>query len=138
MLKELFRKRKKHTFFVVLLIVVVLLIFIGLLVKLNYISDKGQTDSSVKFKEAIEKQYPELKDFEIQDSFAGTKIKTDIIEGERYYVYLTLGSGVPIAKATCFRVDSDFKVYRVGEFPNSLDSYIGYTDVNPLDCKGIK
>lgn len=87
--------------------------------------------------EQIEQTYPEFADFENQPSFAGTSVKVVLDEGEYYFAYLTQGSGVPIAKATCFRVDWQ-TAYRIGEFPNPFDSYLGYSDVDPKTCKGIR
>lgn len=89
-------------------------------------------------KNAIETEYPEFKDFEKQTSFAGQTV-TAVSEGnDNYFAYLEAGSGVPIAKATCFRVDRMLKVYKVGEFPDMLDSYSGYRDINPINCAGVK
>jgi hypothetical protein len=86
----------------------------------------------------IESAYPELKDFESQKSFAGQSVNFLIDGDDHYFAYLVLGSGVPVAKATCFRVDHLMRVYKIGEFPDPLDSYAGYRDVNPKNCVGIK
>ena len=88
-------------------------------------------------REMIEQIYPEFADFENQPSFAGQSVKVLLEDGEYYFAYLTHGSGIPIVKATCFRVDWK-TAYKVGEFPNLLDSYRGYQEVDPKTCKGIR
>jgi hypothetical protein len=85
----------------------------------------------------IEQGYPEFADFENQPSFAGQSVKIVLEDGDYYFAYLTHGSGIPIIKATCFRVDGQAS-YKIGEFPNPLDTYLGYPDVDPQTCKGIR
>ena len=87
---------------------------------------------------AIEGEYPGLRDFENQQSFAGQSVKAQVDEGDYYFSYLVHGSGVPITEATCFRVDRVGRVFQVGVFPDPVDSYAGYRDVNPRNCRGIK
>ena len=88
-------------------------------------------------REMIEQSYPEFADFENQPSFAGQSVKVVLEDGEYYFAYLTHGSGIPIIKAACFRVDWQ-TAYKLGEFPNPLDSYLGYQEVDPKTCKGIR
>lgn len=88
-------------------------------------------------REMIETTFPEFADFENQPSFAGQSVKVVLEDGEYYFAYLTLGSGLPIIKATCFRVDWQ-TAYKIGEFPNPYDSYLGYPDLDPQTCKGIR
>lgn len=87
---------------------------------------------------AIESEYPDLKDFASQKSFAGQSIKTQSYGDDYYFAYIVHGSGLPIAQAACFRVDRLLRVYKVGEFPDPLDSYIGYSGVDARTCAGIK
>lgn len=89
-------------------------------------------------KAAIESKYPEFKNFENQKSFAGQSIRMTTNGSDHYYAYIVHGSGLPIIQATCFRVDRAFRVYKVGEFPDPVDSYMGYPDINPMNCKGIR
>ncbi len=96
------------------------------------------SDIESRKKVAIEKEYPEFKGFVENCSFAGISIKAIEDGNDHYFAYILNGSGIPILKATCFRVDRMFRVYKVGEFPEPLDSYVGYTDINPIDCSGIK
>ena len=103
----------------------------------------GVDDFEIHRRRAIAEAYSEFsEDYEIQPCFAGCSVK--VIEDARsyYYAFITHGSGLPIAKATCFRVDggptTTFKVTKVGEFPDMTDSYMGYKDVDPKTCKGIK
>ncbi len=63
-------------------------------------------------KNAIESEYPELKEFESQKSFAGQSIKIEVDGIDHYFAYIVHGSGLPIVQATCFRVD---RMYRVLE-----------------------
>ncbi len=85
----------------------------------------------------IENTFPEFADFENQSSFAGQSVKVVLEDGEYYFAYLTHGSGIPIIKATCFRVDWQ-TAYKIGEFPNPYDSFRGYSDLDPQNCKGIR
>lgn len=101
-------------------------------------SELDETDILTSKKEAIVTAYPEFKNFETSDSFAGVSVKTVEKGNDHYFAYITHGSGLPIAEATCFRVDRMMRVYNVGEFPDYLDSYAGYRDVNPVDCSGVK
>lgn len=98
----------------------------------------GLTDIEKRKREAIEDVYPEFKNFDTNTSFAGTFIETTQRDSDHYFAYIVNGSGVPIALATCFRVDRMFRVYKIGEFPDYLDSYIGYTNIDPVTCSGIK
>jgi hypothetical protein len=95
-------------------------------------------DRVVAARNAIESAYPEFTNFEEQESFAGRTVKSEADDGDYYFAYIVLGSGLPIAKATCFRVDRTDRVFKVGLFPDPVDSYAGYRDVNPRNCKGIK
>lgn len=87
--------------------------------------------------QAIESQFPNFKNFESQKSFAGTSIKKIQEGADSYFAFETLGSGVPIATATCFRVDKMNRVYKVGEFPQPIDQVAGYADIDPKTCNGI-
>ena len=87
---------------------------------------------------AIESEYPDLKDFASQKSFAGQSIKTQSYGDDYYFAYIVHGSGLPIIQATCFRVDRLLRVFMVGQFPDPLDSYIGYSGVDARTCAGIK
>lgn len=89
---------------------------------------------------AIEKEYPEFKDYEYweETSMTPRKIASEQDGNDFYFAYIQEGSGVPVAKATCFRVNRMLEVFKVGTFPDNLDSYAGYIDVNPKNCIGIK
>jgi hypothetical protein len=87
---------------------------------------------------AVEKQYPEFSNFENQNSFAGHAIRSRSAQNDYYFAYLVLGSGLPVASATCFHVNQSGQVFKTGLFPDPLDSFIGYIDVDPVNCKGIK
>jgi hypothetical protein len=97
-----------------------------------------QPDQLAIRRDAIETAYPQLKDFESQESFAGQSVKTAVYDSDYYFAYMVLGSGLPVAQATCFRVDRVGRVFQVGVFPDPLDSYAGYRDVDPRNCQGIK
>ena len=84
----------------------------------------------------VESKYPEFKNFENQESFAGQSVKTGVDGSDHYFAYIVHGSGLPIVKATCFRVDKMLAVFKVGIFPKSADSYVGYKDINPITCGG--
>ena len=107
--------------------------------KSTIITPPLDNDSSIsRKKKAIETEYPELKNFESQKSFAGQSIKVEIDGIDQYFAYIVHRSGLPIVQATCFRVDRMDIVFKVGEFPDFLDSYQGYRDVSPKTCAGIK
>ncbi len=89
-------------------------------------------------RKAIEAAYPEFSDFENQPSFAGQSVVPAVIDGDYYFAYLVHGSGVPIAQATCFRVDRVGRVFETGVFPDPLDSSSGYRRVDPRNCRGIE
>ena len=86
----------------------------------------------------METAYPQFKDFENQKSFAGQSVKSEVDDGDYYFAYIVHGSGLPIAQATCFRVDRVGRVFEIGVFPDPVDSYAGYRDLNPRNCRGIK
>ncbi len=87
----------------------------------------------------VESLYSKFKNFETRESFAGTRVKTVIDGSDYYFAYITLGSGVPIVAATCFRVDADYKLYFIGELNDSgVNGGVIYNDVDPVECAGIK
>jgi hypothetical protein len=102
------------------------------------VADDAQRDLVALRREAIETEYPKFKDFENQKSFAGKSVKSEVDEGDYYFAYIVHGSGLPIAEATCFRVDRVGRVFEIGVFPDPVDSYAGYRDVNPRNCRGIQ
>jgi hypothetical protein len=102
------------------------------------IADDAQPDLVALRRNAIETAYPEFKDFETQKSFAGKSVKSEVDEGDYYFAYIVHGSGLPIAEATCFRVDRVGRVFEIGLFPDPVDSYAGYRDINARNCRGIK
>lgn len=102
----------------------------------------GFDDFEIHRRRTIAEIYPEFsEDFEKQPCFAGCSVK--IVEDSKsyYYAFITHGSGLPIVKASCFRVDggptATFKVSKIGEFPDMTNSYIGYRDIDPETCGGI-
>ena len=101
-------------------------------------TDDAQPDLVALRRNAIETAYPTFKDFENQKSFAGQSVKSEVDDGDYYFAYMVLGSGLPIAQATCFRVDRVGRVFEIGVFPDPVDSYAGYRDVNPRNCRGIR
>lgn len=103
-----------------------------------YYDDATNQQVIVLKKAAIVKAYPDLKDFEQTDGFAGHEVRVVGDNSDHYFAYLILGSGVPIAEANCYRVDRAMRVFQVGVFPDPVDSYAGYRDVNPRNCQGIK
>lgn len=105
---------------------------------LPILDKSGNDDILSRKKMAIESEYLELKNFEDQKSFAGQSIKIVNNGNDHYFAYIVHGSGLPIVQATCFRVDRMFRVFKVGEFPDQADSYIGYRDVDTKTCTGIK
>lgn len=122
------------------MIAFIVLLLLGILSSLFilFIDQTSKTIPESSYRNAIEYKFPEFKDFENQESFAGNSLKFEIEKNEYYYAYIIHGSGLPIAKATCFKVDSKLNVIKIGEFPDIYDSYSGYRDVSPLNCKGIK
>lgn len=83
----------------------------------------------------IESMYPEFKNLEC---FAGCSYEYDKQGDDYYFAYIVHGSGIPIVKATCFKVDTASVITKIGEFPDPADSYVGYRDIDPKSCKGVK
>ncbi|VVB77824.1 Uncharacterised protein [uncultured archaeon] len=134
---------KKKIIILGILLVLIFSVLIGLFITIqetskNEIREEDNEDIEISFRNLVETAYPDFKDFENQESFAGKKVKFENLDGDRYYVYMVLGSGLPIAEATCFRVDRAGRVFKIGVFPDFLDSYLGYRDIDPKNCKGIK
>ena len=102
------------------------------------ITDDAQRDLVALRRNAIETAYPQFKNFENQKSFAGQSVKSEVDDGDYYFAYMVHGSGLPIVQATCFRVDRVGRVFEIGVFPDPVDSYAGYRDINPRNCRGIK
>ncbi len=103
----------------------------------------GFDDFEIHRRRAIEEAFPIFNsEYEKKPCFAGCSVK--VVEENKvyYYAFITHGSGVPIGIATCFSVSgadtSNYKVVKIGEFPDKTDSYIGYKDIDPKSCKGIK
>ena len=89
----------------------------------------------VKMKESIEKAYPEFKDFDLKESFAGTKVVYIVIDDKYYFGYLTLGSGVPIADAKCFSFENNGEVKKMDL--NRTASSTSLMDVDLSECRMI-
>ena len=87
-------------------------------------------------KSALLNAHPELVGFEQSNSMAGREVRIAQQGSDHYFAYLTLGSGVPIAQATCYRVDHAMRVFTVGIFPDPLDQVSGYSDIDPVTCLG--
>ena len=153
-LSEVFskKKNKRYQLFIIISITIFALLTIlfstlnargteeDYIPEISYTQDISEEDMDIvqRKKEAIEKAYPDFKGFEENSSFAGTSVKEEEYNSDHYFVYIVNGSGIPIALGTCFKVDRMFRVYKIGEFPDPLDSYIGYTDIDPITCRGIK
>jgi hypothetical protein len=87
----------------------------------------------------IESTFPEMEPETFGlNCFAGCSYRYDKDGSDYYYAYIVQGSGVPIAKATCFKFDKDSVVTKVGEFPKPGESNDGSPDINPKNCSGIK
>ena len=113
-------------------------ILIGSIKKSNESQTEVPVDETTSQRlKAIESEYPEFTDFENQESFAGHTLKLQPEQSDLYVAYIVHGSGLPIAEATCFRVDRMMRVYKVGEFPDPLDSMAGYDDIDAKNCSGI-
>lgn len=87
-------------------------------------------------KSALLRAHPELVGFEQSDTMAGHEVRVAQQGSDHYFAYLVLGSGVPIAQATCFRVDHALRVFTVGLYPDPTDVASSYTDVDPMTCQG--
>ena len=101
---------------------------------------KGTNSAEISHRRSIiESLYPKFKDFESQASFAGTRVKAVIDGNDYYFAYITLGSGVPVVAATCFKVDSEYKLYYIGDLTDSsIAGDENYNDVDPVECEGVK
>jgi len=89
-------------------------------------------------RKAIDMAYPQFYDFESQPSVAGREVKTMVKGADSYFAYIEYGSGVPILKATCFKVGAALAVVKAGEFPNPTTPVGIYKAIDPTTCDGIK
>ena len=89
-------------------------------------------------RKAIDMTYPQFYDFENQPSVAGREVKAITRGSDSYFAYIEYGSGIPILKATCFKVSAVFVATEVGEFPNSATPVGIYKAIDPITCNGIK
>lgn len=80
----------------------------------------------------IETKYPEFKDFEKQESFAGKMVFSKIVGSSIYFAFIIEGSGVPIADATCFKVENLTTVSKIGKLKRPLPGNDGMID--PETC----
>lgn len=103
----------------------------------------GFDDFEIHRRRAIEEVFPEFsEDFEKQPCFAGCSVK--VVENNRiyYYAFITHGSGVPIATATCLSVSgtdsSNYGIAKIAEFPDKNNLYVAHKDIDPITCMGIK
>lgn len=87
-------------------------------------------------RDAIESLYPELKDFDTVQTFAEQSISSLQVGNYYYFAYIVHGSGLPIVSARCFGVSPSNTVTALKPFPDPLDSYLGYPQINPSTCKG--
>lgn len=81
---------------------------------------------------AITDQRPEFKDWQYQGSFAGKESKYKVEDQTYYFAFITMGSGVPIVSAECFRVDNNNVVNEIPQKDISTDTYI--SDFDPINC----
>ncbi len=80
----------------------------------------------------VETEYPEFKDFEKQESFAGKMVFSKIVGSSIYFAFIVEGSGVPIADATCFKVENLTTVSKIGKLKRPLPGNDGMID--PETC----
>ncbi len=102
--------------------------------------DKTVTEATEDegMRKLIEIKYPDFRDYENQESFAGHAVATDSRDGDFYVAYLELGSGIPIVNATCFQVDEQKTVKRIGSFPHPSGSLVSHEEFDPVTCGGNK
>ena len=81
----------------------------------------------------IETKYPEFKDYEKQESFAGKIVFSKIVGNSIYFAYVVEGSGVPIADATCFKVENLETVSNIGKMIRPTPGNDGMID--PVTCR---
>ncbi len=100
------------------------------------------TKSSVKSSDvearlqALEDKNSEFDNWEKQTSFAGNKTIWEVSGTDTYFAFETLGSGLPIAHAKCFKVDKNNAISEVGEFPKEGTTTV-FEDIDPKTCDGI-
>lgn len=104
---------------------------------LNYSSiilkeDDSEQKLEPRARYLVETKYPEFKDFEKQESFAGKMVFSKIVGSSIYFAYVVEGSGVPIADATCFKVEDLTTVSEIGKLKRPLPGNDGMID--PVTC----
>ncbi len=75
-------------------------------------------------------EYPEYKDWENQESFAGKSYFYTLDTENFYFAFITNGSGVYLADVKCYKVDKDNKVSQITD--GIIDSMDG--GVDPITC----
>jgi len=81
----------------------------------------------------VETKYPEFKDYEKQQSFAGKIVFSKTVGNSIYFAYVVSGSGVPIADATCFKVEDLQTVSQIGKMIRPTPGNDGMID--PVTCR---
>jgi hypothetical protein len=128
--------KHKKQLYIFVAIISVLLVLIGLMVVLSGGNSKSLNVTEFSKRGLIETAYPEFKNYEFQDSFAGKVTMYEQVGEDYYMAYVENGSGVPIVAATCFKVDADLKVTKIGTYPDPLDTQ-SYQTIDLKTCEGI-
>lgn len=84
----------------------------------------------------VETKYPEFKDFEKQQSFAGKVVIPKVVGSTVYLAYAVEGSGVRYVDVTCFIVGEDGVVKENGKYSPLSSSNMNdiEADIDPVKC----
>lgn len=94
--------------------------------KVNEVSDSNIKDA----RNAIDKKYPELKDWESTKFFAGGGVFYANKLGVTYVAFAVYGSGIPLAKLDCYAVDNKMNVVKLKE--GRISTSAG--NIDPINC----
>ncbi len=106
---------------------------IGIVKNQINLEDDTEQKSEPRARYLVETKYPELKDFEKQSSFAGKVVFSKVVGSSIYFAYVVSGSGVPIADATCFKVENLQTVSEIGKMIRPTPGNDGMID--PVTCR---
>jgi hypothetical protein len=92
------------------------------------------TSEVIQKRKIVEEKFPEFKDYEKQDSFAGKGLVFQKLNDKFYFGYLLYGSGLPIVGGTCFEVDSNNNVIQ----KTLKIEHFAFTDVDLVNCTSVE
>jgi hypothetical protein len=100
-------------------------------------NDASATVTIASAKASVGLVFPAFQAFESSTGFAGHSVVARHVGTKTYLAYEVLGSGVPIAQATCFSVDAGHRVTQIGVYPNGESIASSVDDLDPRTCRAV-